>query len=402
MEGNPMASGPYPDPRRGTWSVQWFDGIKWRRHVVVKKRPGWKPGDALPKKPPAEALAALAIYVNKEQAARRRRGVGIDRTVADFLGDYRESYSGRKQGSQLELDKAIKVFLTWCAGKGIHQLEAVTSAVCHQWMNDRARTKSRRTGKPIAHATLKKERALLARAWAEAVRREEMDRNPWISVTVPGKPVSKKRESWTPEELGKLLAASAPWLRDLLLIGCHTGLRIAALMALEWRDIHWAKEKENPLRFGFIEVRPETDKAGKGYSVPIDRVCHDTLARRFLHRDAHITHVLIGKRGKPIRRSSITEKAIRAACKRAGLKNPDSPNHHMRRTFGRQAVFGQLITGRPIPLYVVSKWMGHSSVQMTERYLALSHDDSARWMEEVEAEDHRLGQADGGQEPVST
>jgi integrase len=400
-----MASGPYPDPRRGTWYVQWFDGMSWCRKVVVKKRPGWKPGDKMPKNPPPEAKAALAEYVRKEEVARQRIGIGADRTVEGFLDAYREGYSGRKEGSLVELNKAIRVFLAWCKAEKITKLDGVTSATCHKWMDDRAKAKSERTGRRLAHSTLKKERALLAAAWAEAFKKEKIERNPWLNVEVPGKPSNMSRGSWTPEQVEKIVGVCRPWLRDLILVGCHTGLRITALTRVEWRDIQWSKDEESESRFGFLNVRPELDKAGKGYRVPIDRICHDVLARRFIYRDAHETHVLTNGRGQPIRRANFTGKAIKAACHRAGLDKPDSPNHHMRRTFGRQAVLGQL-TGRPVPLYVVSKWMGHATVQMTEKYLALSHDDSARWMEEVRAgegdQGSRRGNAETGQDPVST
>ena len=72
-------------------------------------------------------------------------------------------------------------------------------------------------------------------------------------------------------------------------------------------------------------------------------------------------------------------KAVRLACERAGLPRPDAPCHALRRTFGRWAVLGHL-TGRPVPLYVVSRWMGHHSVEMTERYLDLSRESSQEWM----------------------
>ncbi len=395
-----MASGPYADPRRGTWSVQWFNGVRWCRTVVVRKRPGWKPGDPMPKKPPPEAIAELAAYTRKEQLARQRKGVNVDLTVAEFLAAHVEGYAGRKAGSKLELEKVVAVFLAWCKENKIERLRDVTSAIAHRWMDHRARTKAVRTGEPIAHATLKKERGLLMGAWSEALKRETVERNPWIAVEVPGKPSTKERGSWTPDELTRLLAVADRWLADLLLIGCHTGLRIAALIALEWRDIKWTKDGPG---FGFVIVRPEIDKAGKGYRVPIDQTLHDVLARRLIHRDAHTTHVLTSRRSQPIKKSFISDRAIRAACKRAGLKMPDSPNHHMRRSFGRQAVLGQL-TGRPIPIYVVSKWLGHSSIQMTEKYLALSHDESAKWMEEYTGESHapRLGNAEDGQDPVAT
>jgi integrase len=398
-----MASGPYPDLRRGTWSIQYFDGKKWRRKVIVKKRPGWKPGMPMPRKPPPEAIAALAEYARKEEAARKQGGAAGQGTVREFLEAYARGYVGKAEKSRIELDKAIKVFLAWCDANKVRTVDDANAPACNRWMDERAATISKRTGKPMAYATLEKERGLIAAAWSAAVRKQQVLSNPWATVVIPGKPTTKHRGSWSPEELEKILAVSRTWLRDLILIGCHTGLRIAALLALEWRDCLWSRANE--AGYGFIVVRPELDKAGKGYRVPIDRVCHDVLARKFLHRDAHQVYVITGKCGRPIKSSNTTEAAICAACRRAGLKRPDSPNHHLRRTFGRQAVLGQL-TGRPIPIYVVSKWLGHASVGMTEYYLDLTHDDSARWMEEFDAkasfQPDSLGNAEGGQEPVST
>src|SRR4051794_534269 len=106
-----MASGPYPDLRRGTWSIQYFDGVKWRRKVVVKKRPGWKPGMPMPRKPPPEAIAALAEYARKEEAARKQDGAAGQGTVREFLEAYARGYVGKAEKSRIELDKAIKVFL---------------------------------------------------------------------------------------------------------------------------------------------------------------------------------------------------------------------------------------------------------------------------------------------------
>jgi integrase len=148
-------------------------------------------------------------------------------------------------------------------------------------------------------------------------------------------------------------------------------------LGLEWRDVRWAKDGPH---FGELELRPELDKVGKGYKVPMSRTAHDLLARRFVHRNADLTLILVGYQGKPTNLRA-TYKAIIAACHRADLPRPLLPNHHMRRSFGRWAVMGHL-TGRPVPLYVVSKWMGHASVKMTEDYLDVHTDESQQWMAE--------------------
>lgn len=369
-----MASGPYPDPRRGTWSIQWNDGSKWRRVVVVKKRPGWKTGDAMPAKAPAAAYEELARFIERERAAKTTRKVRLDRddTVADFLARYRQAFSLRNRASSVPvLDNCIEKFLSWCEVCHVGRLLDVTPAICQEYLNSRA-------SGGIAHSTLVREVGLLGAAWSQAVKMEQVERNPWRHVTNPAKRASKARGSWTPDEFSKLLFASSPWLLDLLMLGVNTGIRISALLALEWSDVEWSEEEG----YGFVRVRPEWDKAKKGYRVPLTRAAHELLARRFGSRADGVNAILVGHAGKPLANTSHTAKAIARACKRAGLSKPSSPNHHMRRSFGRWAVLGQL-TGRPIPIYVVSRWMGHASVAMTQRYLDIRDEESAKWMEEA-------------------
>lgn len=333
----------------------------------------------MPKRPPPEALTALADYARKEQAARERNSPAAEETVRGFLGRYRAAYAGTREPlSVRELDKAIRTFVGWCDRAGIRSVREVTPAACHRWISERAAERAQgRGGGTIQHATLTKERALLAAAWSQAARRKEIPDNPWTAAPVPGKPARKVRGSWSPEEYGRLLAACRPWLRDLLILGCNTGLRIEAMRGLEWRDIAWAKPGAKG--FGWVIVRPELDKAKNGYRVPMNRAVHDMLARRFLHRDAHVRFVLTGGNDQPIASINTSDRAIRKACKRAGLPEPSAPNHHCRRTFGRWAVAGHL-TGRPVPLYILSRWYGHASINMTMKYLDVREDDSTRFM----------------------
>lgn len=375
-----MASGPYFDIRRGTWSIQFWDGLRWCRKVVVKKRPGWKPGDPVPRKPPPEALAELGRYIKIEERAREGTGAGTARSIDGFLEAYCRFFAGVREPSSVKvLDRAIRQFLSWCEANDCRRLDQVTPSACNRWVVDR--------GAVVQYATLKKERGLLAAAWSRAARLKEIPENPWTAAILEGKPKPEKKGSWTPEEYRKLLEISPSWLRDFFILGCNTGLRIAALRNLEWRDIVWTKPGAKG--YGFIVVRPELDKAGKGYRVPMNEPLHDLLGGRFLHKDAHATFVLTGRRKEGVKGNNITDRAIRRVVRQAGLDTEEkpikSPNHHMRRTFGRWAIFGHL-TGKSVPLYVVSRWLGHSSVKMTQEYLEMSDDDSTRFM---------LGEDDG-------
>lgn len=356
------------DPRRGSYSIQWFDGQRWVREPVCRL-PNWKRGAKRPKSDPLEVDRAKAAFKAREQAVRlkprRERGQSVAAFLEGYLAEYRY---GRTAGSAKQMGQAVRWFLAWCAEQSppVVRLDSVTDDVCTAWLRDRSRQRSVKTGRFITHDTLKKERSLLSGAWNAALKLKQVDANPWKLTELPTKPVSKRRGSWSPEDYRRLMAASRTWLRDLIALGCHSGLRISALLGLEWRDV----------RDGTLTVRPELDKAGKGYTLPVHRVVAELVERRRVHQTC--PRVITGHRGKPSRITTAATGILRA-CKRAGLPKPDSPTHHMRRTFGRWAVLGHL-TGQPVPIYVVSKWMGHSTVEMTEKYLQLEPHDSSSWM----------------------
>lgn len=374
-----MASGPYANMQRGIWTVQWYDGVRWRRPTVVRKQPGWKPGDPMPKKPPAQAIEALAKFTAMEQVARGRRREGaVKRTVASFLAAYQAEYvSSHAPGSVRNLGLIVDRFLKWCQAAKVELLQDVTPSVCRRWLADRAADVNPFNGKSTAYNTMAKERGLLAAAWSKALKFKEVAENPWQHQEIPARAIPKPKGSWTPDEFARIQAKSKPWLRDLLTLGCHTGLRINALCNLLLTDLAWAKPGEKG--FGFVVVRPELDKAGKGYRVPMTAEVHDLLSRIVAERKGDCPYVLLGMEGRQLYGGRNTGDSIARACVRAGLKKPTSANHHMRRTFGRWAVLGHL-TGRPIPLYVVSRWMGHASVEMTQRYLDIRDDESQDWI----------------------
>lgn len=355
--------------QRGTWQVQWNNGVKWVRATVVRKRAGWKTGDSMPKKPPPEVLASQAAFQRKEDGARLNRPASSDDLIEGFLSAYRAGYvSTRRPGSVVQLDFSVARFLGFCKEAKIKRREDVTPDAVDRYINFRFRT--------VGHSSVKKEVGLLAGAWSKAVKLRRITENPWRLATVPGK-AKRRKSSWTADEYSRLLAACRPWLRDLVTLGCHTGLRVTALTNLEWRDVSWNRSGSEP-GLGSVVVRPELDKAKDGYSVPMSGACHDLLSRLNADRGSN-EFVLSGQGGRPVKSARGVGAAIHLACVRAGLTRPDSPCHAMRRTFGRWAVLGEL-SGRPVPLYVVSRWMGHHSVKQTEDYLDLNDRTSQEWM----------------------
>ena len=372
-----MASGPYFDPRRGTWSIQWKDGARWRRVRVVKKKPGWKPSDGKPARAPRAAILALAEYERRELAGGKQ-GADWETTVTAFLGAWekRQETMKRRPNTMRALKRAVSDFIEWCNSQGVTLLCEVTPEVCDGFV---LHWKASGRG----HAYLKQQRGLLSPAWRRAVKKRVLSINPWDATELGDAPPRVKFPSWTPDEFNRLLAVCRPWLADVLVVGCYCGLRITALTNLEPAHVRWIDEPGED--FGEVVVPPGLDKAGSGYEVPIHKELHDVLARRIAAMEPGQKFILVGPTGKPLRSNTTTGTAIQRACKHAGLPVPRSPNHAMRRTFGRWAVLGHL-TGEPIDIYKVSKWMGHHSIDMTLRYLDMDRQTSRESMRDKRPE----------------
>ena len=365
-----MASGPYWDARRGTWSVQYWDG-GWHRVTVIKKQPGWKPDQSgkTPRTPP-EAQAALAKYAAIEQAARLRGRHPTTELLASFLEAHLNTYVGRSHEAINEAINGPRGFLPFCESRKIQKTTQVTASIAQEWADTL-------TAAGLAQQTVKNRCGRLAPAWRRAIRRQTLQENPWVAVEPRGKPARESRGSWTPEQFEKLAESPKvkPWLKDILVVGVYTGVRISALTRIEWSDIE--RPSRHQTGFGRIKIRKSINKT-KTYRVPIGPKLHDLLAKRMAERNDDHNFIISGMQGRPTERQNVGT-AILRACKRVGLPRPDAPNHHMRRTFGRWAVLGHL-TGKPIPVYVVSRWLGHTTLKMTLEYLDVTEDDDTRFM----------------------
>ncbi|MBU6429645.1 MAG: tyrosine-type recombinase/integrase, partial [Cyanobacteria bacterium REEB65] len=318
-----------------------------------------------PARIPPQAFAERTRLDAVEQEARQRAVRGASAHLDAFLAEHVARY--RNLLTRKNVEAVTREFLAWCQDRGIERVSQVNKEICQQWIDAIARDQ--------AYTTVKRKRAQLARAWSRSLGRRRISESPWLEIELDGYESTKVRGSWTREEYEKVKAAAHPWLRDVIILGVNTGLRINALIKLEWRD--WIHPQTEEDRLGYVRVRKELDKTGAGYDVPISPELHTLLGQRFGKHDE--VFMLTGRFNKPISGRNITHRAIRSACRKAGIHVPDLPNHHMRRTFGRWAHLG-LLTGTPVPLYVVSRWLGHRSIKTTLIYLDISEEQSAQWM----------------------
>lgn len=357
-----MASDPYFDKSRGKWRMKWWAGAE-RGWIIATlcPHPGNWSKERPPKKAPASVRALALKYIDLETQARH----GID--VAPYRGHplpahldgYRERFARvSAPGSLPSLDRAIRLFKVHCATHNAPTLEAVSSKVCRSFLAERSKT--------VGHATMSAEKGLLSKIWTEARLDGTVQVNPWSAVPIPGKKSEDPPPYWTRDELDRLVSGCRGWLRDLVIVGANTGLRISAMLGLEWRNVNFERS--------VVLVRHAHSKSGRWYEVPISATANEVLARRWNARAGNPL-VFPGPRTGRRMRTKAPYDRLQKLVQKLGLPDYGHYNHILRHTFATHAVM------QGVPLLYVSAWLGHHSIKMTERYAHVIPSESHRQME---------------------
>lgn len=198
-------------------------------------------------------------------------------------------------------------------------------------------------------STINRELALLSVAINEAVE----DGYP-VPQVVKGRklrePEGKTR--WlTREEVASLITAARetdqPALPDWILVAVHTGLRAGELAAMQWQHVHE----------GLLTVPAETAKSGRSRTLPLTIEAMAAIQRQPKRSMFVWTH----PGGQPLKD---VRGSLERACQIAGIERITP--HVLRHT----CASWQVQAG--VPLYTVQRWLGHSTLRMTERYAHLA------------------------------
>lgn len=192
----------------------------------------------------------------------------------------------------------------------------------------------------------------------------------------------------TPGEADALLAKLqeiSPKVADMAGISLHCGLRAGELFGLTWADLD--------LDRGSLRLRDT--KAGDSRTVPLTDTAKQVLTRRFnAEKDARrkaedkgtdrlkVELVFPGRGGKQITSISATfDRAVNA------LKlNAEVTDRRQKLTFhSLRHSCASLLVQSGVPLYTVSKILGHKTMRMTERYSHLAQDDLRHALGNVDA-----------------
>jgi integrase len=221
-------------------------------------------------------------------------------------------------------------------------------------------------------------RSLLNRILQAAMDEQLIAANPVQRVRPPKRQVDPeavfgraRRRAYTPEEFGRLLAASLSFYRDHLLVQAGTGLRSGELLGLRAQRVDLALE-----RLEVVEVRYDAGRFGSGYKarpksdtsirpVPMAGLVVEAVRRR-LQGCPPDGLVFCGPGGSHgFRRGDRSpmsvrnyRRAYRLAVSRAGLDGLDLHGpHDLRHTFATW------LEDAGVPVRVIDELMGHRAAR---------------------------------------
>ncbi len=161
--------------------------------------------------------------------------------------------------------------------------------------------------------------------------------------------------------LPSLDSVFADYLKPMVLLTLNTGLRRGEVFNLKWTDIDFRQKQ--------LTVEGTTAKSGQTRHIPLNKEAFKLLENWKLQSDGLFvfSSPVTGNKFDNVKRS------WEALRERAGL--PDFWFHDLRHTFASKLVMaGQ-------DLYVIKELLGHSTIQMTERYAHLAPDLKASAVE---------------------
>ena len=296
---------------------------------------------------------ARKIYEKRKTEVREARYFPPDRrrvvTLAEILDNYgpARGIEGKRAPWGPEYDRRVRERF------GGLPAEAVTPADLEAWRDELARDH--------APATVNRHLQFLRAVYLRAVRDGKAVSTPTAKVKLLR--ANNKRDRWLrDDEEARLFKTLPVWLRPLVTVALHTGMRKSELLKLRWVDVSFTA--------GTIAIRDPKSRED-------EHVVMNETVRRTLHSLSESRSKVVALKyrlpGKPSGYVftapeggflSNLNRYWYPALKRAGIE--DLHFHDLRHTFGSRAAMSGT------DLYTLQNLMRHRSPQMTMRYAHLS------------------------------
>ena len=242
-----------------------------------------------------------------------------------------------------------------------YMIAQITTKAIAEYRNMRLKT--------VKPATVYQELALLRRMFNVAIKEWEWFKDNPVSRLSFSVGNRNARVRWLTMEEDKLLlekATNPAWLRSLLTVALHTGMRRGEILDLRWQNVDLLKRL----------IRIVKSKNGEMRSIPMS----NTLVNLFKEMNVRD----ISGRVFPISKSSVRH-AFDKVVEKVNLK--DFRFHDLRHSFATRLV------QNGVDLYKVKELLGHKTITMTMRY-AHHYPESLR--SSVEVLDHCYNSATFG------
>lgn len=211
-------------------------------------------------------------------------------------------------------------------------------------------------------ATIRRDLACLSSMFGFAIELEWCEANPVSAYLRRGKKrglreAPPRRRYLSPDEERRLLGAvDSPELRNAIALAIDTGLRREELFGLERSRVRLDRNEVRVMGDGTKNARPR--------NIPLLPRAREILAQN--PAQLRTTFVLVNP--KTGQRYQHMNRGLAGAAKRAGIE--PLTWHDLRRTCGCR-----LLQDHGLSIEQVSRWLGHSSVLVTERSYSFLEDE---------------------------
>lgn len=202
-------------------------------------------------------------------------------------------------------------------------------------------------------------RHLLSKVTGTAVNWDYVPNNPVQSAKMPERTLKRPHRFLTAEEVRRLVAASKAPIRTIVLLATIAGLRIGEILALRWGRVDLLRGTllvaETCYKGHYGSPKPRASRREVPLAPAVVRELKAYDSSRVERSPGAL--VFATNQGAPLAADTVRKKALRTACKRAGLQRIDW--HALRQTHGT------LLHSQGTPLKVAEAQLGHSHMATT-------------------------------------
>ncbi len=257
----------------------------------------------------------------------------------DFAKEYLQWAKANKKPSSYSRDLyTMRIFDKEFEGKNIQDITT--------WQIEKYKTERKKQFKPD---TVNRELALLKHMFSKAVEWGKLKDNPANKKVKFFKGAVNRVRFLMPDEFQTLLSNCEDFLKPIVTVAAHTGMRRGEILSLKWDQVNFEQ--------GIITIFDTKNSERK--DIPMDETVKATL--KGMERRGDLVFSI--KDGKPIYPMKV-HFAFHDARKTSNIA--DFRFHDLRHTFAINLVMAG------VKIEKVQKLMGHKMISMTQRYAHLA------------------------------